>query len=95
MSVCEAAAAFICAECIAEILGFAIARPVAAIALARPVGLRVVLLLNRRFLSSLPGDLDAVDMIEAVSSSPPFFGESIPVKPPPVDCAEVDAALFL
>lgn len=67
-------------------LGFAIAMPVAASALASPVGLRVVLRLNKRFFSpslSFPGDLDETEMIEAVSSSF-FLGERKPLKPPPL-----------
>lgn len=69
----------ICAAWRAEILGFAIAIPVAASALARPVGFLDVLLLNNRFFP--PPSF--VDMIEAVSSSCPFFGESHELDPPP------------
>ena len=70
------------------------ANPEAAMALASPVGLREVLRLNSRFLS---GDLEVVEMIEAVSSSPPFLGESSMDENVPLDWAEVDAdaALFL
>ena len=73
------------------------ASPEAAMALARPVGLRELFRLNKRFLSSLSfGDLEVVDMIEAVSSSPPFLGERRRDENPPFDWADVDAdaALF-
>lgn len=80
--------AVICAECIVEMLGFAIAIPVAAIALARPVGFLLVLLLNKRFLPPPSLSFPEVDMIEAVSSSCPFLGDSHidppPAPPPPL-----------